>query len=510
MKIFTYLIILIFSIILLSCANSMVRQVEDFEKNLDSIRNLKPRKYNIGRKKYEDLSRNIDLDSVGKANKNRLKNKDLSNEIKSLRKKLEGSAALKDQSMINLEIKSVDLKNYPDSVSLYVSLSDNNGDNITGLGRPYLPKDSIGNYWKYLSEDCLTDKVEYSSFDVEEIRFDSSPKTAVNYLLDYSASMPDEIVQSLRAGVKKMIYHTKKGDEIGLTLMSSEVNKEIELTSDLDKAKNILAKDSARIRRKGNEIIGPFSVIIDDLKESNAGKKIIVMFSDGGFVSSEVDTVLNYAIRNDIKIYTITYLMQYNAPEILKRMSSETGGESYFIISKKEIPYVFAEIYLGLNNYYKITYKPANCNGLHNVGLIMDLPELDLPYLNAKSDYLIPIFEKPEIAPNIELDINFASGSARIEEISKKILDELIPKLKAFEDLDILIVGHTDDVGSEADNLQLSKNRADSVKEYFVTQGISAERIKTDGRGESEHIAPNDSDDNRRKNRRTEIKLTRK
>lgn len=483
-----------------------VRRVEQYEKKLDSLKNKK-RVYNIGRKKYQDHISNIQ-DSL-KTQPTKSKKNEISNNIDKLLLELSNEEK-KDQENSNyfdFEIVEIDTKKYPDSVSLFVRLTTKSGESITGLGYPYLPRDSIPLYWKFLAENCLTDKVSYNRFNVEEIRFDSSPKTAVNYLLDYSGSMPGIVIERLRSAIKKMIFHTKKGDEIGLALMSTDFEKEIKLTDDLEKAKQIIRMDSVSIEREGTFIKKPFLATIDDLDSSNAEKKIIVMFADGIFDESEVDEVINYAIRKGISIYTVTYLMQMNNPNTLNRMSEETGGKSYFIISEKEIPYVFAEIYLSLNNYYKITYEPADCNGLHNVGVLLDLPELKLPTLITKSDYFIPIFEKPEIEPKIDLDINFASGSADIEENSKEILKEIASKLKAFSEYDIMITGHTDDIGNEVDNQRLSEKRAESVKKFFINEGIPSERIKTEGKGESEHIVSNNSEQNRRINRRTEITL---
>ena len=63
---------------------------------------------------------------------------------------------------------------------------------------------------------------------------------------------------------------------------------------------------------------------------------------------------------------------------------------------------------------------------------------------------------------------------------------------------------------SENDNLILSEQRAKAVMLKLINYGILGSRIKSEGVGESEHIAPNDSEENRRKNRRTEVRLIKK
>ena len=69
----------------------------------------------------------------------------------------------------------------------------------------------------------------------------------------------------------------------------------------------------------------------------------------------------------------------------------------------------------------------------------------------------------------------------------------------------IFIIGHTDDTGDEAENLELSLNRANSVRDFFVSQEVSADRISADGKGETEPIEPNDTVEGQAANRRVEI-----
>ena len=72
---------------------------------------------------------------------------------------------------------------------------------------------------------------------------------------------------------------------------------------------------------------------------------------------------------------------------------------------------------------------------------------------------------------------------------------------------DVLIEGHTDDIGKEEYNLDLSERRARSVHDYLVSRGIRIDRLKYVGMGETVPLYPNDSDENRRRNRRVEFML---
>jgi len=112
------------------------------------------------------------------------------------------------------------------------------------------------------------------------------------------------------------------------------------------------------------------------------------------------------------------------------------------------------------------------------------------------------------------LVVTFESGllfdfdSDKLREESKKNLDNLAKSLSGFGDSKLLLVGHTDDKGADAYNLDLSRRRAASVASYLISQGVPSGRIETSGRGESEPIAPNDSDADRQKNRRVEVAIT--
>jgi OOP family OmpA-OmpF porin len=67
------------------------------------------------------------------------------------------------------------------------------------------------------------------------------------------------------------------------------------------------------------------------------------------------------------------------------------------------------------------------------------------------------------------------------------------------------VAGHTDSVGSEEYNMGLSDRRANSVKDYLISQGITATRLTARGYGESQPVASNDTDAGRAQNRRVEL-----
>src|SRR5690606_5048775 len=88
---------------------------------------------------------------------------------------------------------------------------------------------------------------------------------------------------------------------------------------------------------------------------------------------------------------------------------------------------------------------------------------------------------------------------------AKTNIQKLVTSLNENSDTDILVVGHTDNVGRSEYNLGLSDRRAASVRSYAIAQGLNASRIRTEGKGASEPIASNETDEGRAQNRRVEI-----
>ena len=101
-------------------------------------------------------------------------------------------------------------------------------------------------------------------------------------------------------------------------------------------------------------------------------------------------------------------------------------------------------------------------------------------------------------------NLQFETGKAVIKEESKPSLNELAEYLNT-NNFTLTLIGHTDNVGSDADNLILSKKRAEAVKTYLVSKGISDVRIYTIGKGETEPLVSNETSQGREKNRRVEF-----
>jgi OmpA-OmpF porin, OOP family len=107
-------------------------------------------------------------------------------------------------------------------------------------------------------------------------------------------------------------------------------------------------------------------------------------------------------------------------------------------------------------------------------------------------------------------NVNFATNSAVLTEGSKTQLDDLVKIMKAFPKVDIKVDGHTDNVGKEAANKELSQSRAIAVKRYLNSHGVDEKRIGTAGFGSTKPVADNATDAGKAQNRRIEAFVTRK
>lgn len=103
--------------------------------------------------------------------------------------------------------------------------------------------------------------------------------------------------------------------------------------------------------------------------------------------------------------------------------------------------------------------------------------------------------------------IEFESGSARITPAGTTVLDEMAAAMKTMTSQKFEIVGHTDNIGSRAYNLELSAERAAAVKNYLAAKGIDGAAITTRGDGPDRPLASNATDAGRARNRRIEFRV---
>ena len=113
-----------------------------------------------------------------------------------------------------------------------------------------------------------------------------------------------------------------------------------------------------------------------------------------------------------------------------------------------------------------------------------------------------------EPARSYRLDnVYFDFGKYTLRPESFAELDELVSYMKWRENEKIEIAGHTDNIGSASDNLKLSQQRAEAIRQYLIKKGVVASRVVAKGYGSTDPVADNSTYEGRQQNRRTEVRI---
>ncbi|UVM49286.1 OmpA family protein [Pseudomonas sp. B21-015] len=120
---------------------------------------------------------------------------------------------------------------------------------------------------------------------------------------------------------------------------------------------------------------------------------------------------------------------------------------------------------------------------------------------------------EPEAAKSevitLSSNVLFAYNKSNLTPEAHSQLDSLMAKLQSADVVSIKVVGHTDSQGSDAYNQKLSERRASSVAAYLLSQGLAPNKLTSEGRGESQPVADNDTEEGRAQNRRVELHINR-
>ena len=138
------------------------------------------------------------------------------------------------------------------------------------------------------------------------------------------------------------------------------------------------------------------------------------------------------------------------------------------------------------------------------IGRKMDKQKKELE-ASVKDAKIESVNDGQAIRVTFDSGILFATSSASLSAASQATLQKFAANLKENSDTDLLIVGHTDNTGSDRINNPLSYNRAASVRTFLLSQGVAETRMKVEGKGSTEPVADNSTVAGRRDNRRVEV-----
>lgn len=115
------------------------------------------------------------------------------------------------------------------------------------------------------------------------------------------------------------------------------------------------------------------------------------------------------------------------------------------------------------------------------------------------------IYNQVSTKGNISLYINFGTNKIHVPNEGQEVINSIVSFMKRWKNIKLSIEGHTDNVGTPEENMELSVARANAVMLSLVTNGISAERLKAKGWGETKPKANNATEAGRQQNRRVEL-----
>jgi outer membrane protein OmpA-like peptidoglycan-associated protein len=142
----------------------------------------------------------------------------------------------------------------------------------------------------------------------------------------------------------------------------------------------------------------------------------------------------------------------------------------------------------------------------YGIGAYMDKQQADLNQ-ELKGSGVQVDRQGNNINLNMPGGITFDTAQANIKPNFTSVLDDIANIMSKYPETKIEVQGHTDNVGSDSNNLTLSQLRAQSVATYLTSHGVDSSRIKSVGYGESMPKASNDTPAGRESNRRVEIKI---
>lgn len=409
---------------------------------------------------------------------------------------------------IAMDIRSVDDRRYPEEIVLQAYVFDTAGEYVSGLAPPnFQGEGDWRRYWRELTDSCSGVAHAISEYTVEEVSEESRIPYSIAIALDHSGSMGLGRVKVLRRAVGLFLRGISPRDNVSIYSFTNLIHREVKLTS--SKKEWVLGFDTADTRTYGGGTNLYDAVIrsVQELGDAPEGsRKILILFTDGGDGGSTatLEQAWLYARQNGVAIYSIAFGPADR--EVLSNLSTYTGGRMYRIYSSREFLPVFIDLYRRLTRYYRITYHPPDCASLHTIRATLALPELDIDRLFGEGIYdrsVLTPFDSVGSIAFVAIEFDYDRATIRPESDSKII--EVVDILHRYPTMRLEIRGHTDDVGEEEYNQELSRRRAEAVADRIAAAGVGRDRLEVRGFGESRPLVPNDSEENRKKNRRTEF-----
>jgi len=411
-----------------------------------------------------------------------------------------------DPNLLRYDIWRIEIDKYPDTVKLFARVYDDKGNFITNMADPYRKTDHkyFAFLEEYLGKVYNVRRVEIPNFKVREFGAGDSIPYYVALTVDYSGSMSG-VTNAIFEGAELFISMKYDNDKVAFCSFNKDFDLKISFETNKEKLLN-------QFREKRTQGFGFYSALYDAVRRSvelfkempdDGNPRLVVVFSDGddNYSRTKIGEIIGLARSLNVHIFCVAF--GYSIDENLQEISFNTGGKFYKAFSKDDLKRIFFDIYMSLRNYYLITYKPPKFWGYHRVVSYLDIPgrkdslwaegfyDTSEMWRDTGDSFVRPIlfdFDKWDIKPE-----------------SYAIIDEIVDQMLSRPKLRLEIQGHTDNIGTIEYNQRLSERRAKAVYDALVERGVDPKRLRWRGFGMSQPVAPNDTEEGRAKNRRTQF-----
>lgn len=411
-----------------------------------------------------------------------------------------------DPNSLKYDIWRIEIDKYPDTIKLFARVYDDSGHFVSQMAEPY--RKSEHNYFNFLEEYLgkvyNIRNVPISNFNVREFGANDSIPYYIVLTVDYSGSMSG-VTNAIFEGTEMFISLKYSNDRIAFCTFNKDFDVKVPFEMNTDRL-------IEQFRAKRLQGFGLYSGLFDAIYKSielfsslpdDGFPRLVVVFSDGddNYSRSKIGQIISLAKRNKVHIFTVAF--GYSIDENLQEISFNTGGKFYKAYSKEELKRIFLDIYMSLRNYYLITYKPPKYWGFHRVVSYLDIPGRK-DSLWAEGFYDTSEMWK-DTGDSFVRPILFDFDKWDIKPESFAIIDEIVDQMMSRPRLRLEIQGHTDNIGTIEYNQRLSERRAKAVFDALVERGVDPKRLRWRGFGMSQPVAPNDTEEGRALNRRTQF-----
>jgi outer membrane protein OmpA-like peptidoglycan-associated protein len=423
-----------------------------------------------------------------------------------------------DVNKLVCDIFRIEIDEYPNNLKIYARVFDSTGHFVTNMADPY-KSDPAKKYWANFDETLGQIHKEYRHIDNFEVR-EYGDKDSIPYnialTIDYSGSMLG-VINTIFQGTELFVGMKQRFDQIALSAFTKNFTEFVPMIKDTSKILTLY-------RMKRNQAMADYTNVYSAIYEAlyNCTQefegtdpkvpRVLVIFTDGddNYSKKEIGDIIEKAKEMKIHIFTVGF--GYTLDENLRFLAQYTGGKFYKAYTEKELISIFRDIYMSLRYYYYISYKPPKYWGLHKVTASLFAPgrvdtlhaygeyeTSDLPWAKVDQSFTRPIFfdfDKYDIKPE---------NNQVIDEIVDQMLSHPRLKFEVQGHTDNVYGGHTDSTGGIEYNRILSENRAKAVMNAIIAKGIEPKRLRFRGFGMTMPIAPNNTEEGRAKNRRTQF-----